>query len=124
MLSFFNTTGYRMTVSQAGYRVAICMSSDLIFGLFGSCYHWDRWSPDCFRGHLDRLSCNIRRDGNFFIITHVMYLVWVWKIFLAAGDWHGFFCMILFLLNAQNYRNVDLPYDMFFLNDHKLKYCK
>ena len=97
MMAFFNPTGYRMTVSPVGFPVAICMAPDLTFGMFGSRYHWDRRFLDCFRGHLDRLPRNMRRNGRFFInedllagadraFTQVMYLIWVWEIYLATGD--------------------------------------
>ncbi len=97
MMSFFNPTGYRMTVSPVGFPVAICMAPDLTFGMLGSRYHPDRRFLDCFRGHLDRLPRNMRRNGRFFInedllagadrvFTQVMYLIWIWEIYLATGD--------------------------------------
>ncbi len=97
MLSFFNPTGYRMTVSPVGFPVAICIAPDLTFGMLGSRYHWNRQFLDCFRGHLDRMPRNMRRNGKFFInedllagadrvFTQVMYLIWVWEIYLATGE--------------------------------------
>ncbi len=97
MLSFTNKTNYRMTVSPVGYPVAICMCPDLTFGMLGSRYLKNRAYLDTFRGHLDHLPREMRRNGKFFInedmlagadrvLSQVMYPLWIWEIYRATGD--------------------------------------
>lgn len=97
VLSSFNKTGYRMTVSPNGFPVAICMCPDLTFGLLGSRFVRNRDYLDTFRGHLDHLPRNMRRNGKFFInedqlagadrvFTQVMYPIWIWELYRATRD--------------------------------------
>lgn len=97
MLSFTNKTNHRMTVSPVGYPVAICMCPDLTFGMLGCRYIKNRAYLDTFRGHLDHLPREMRRNGKFFInedmlagadrvLSQVMYPLWIWEIYRAKGD--------------------------------------
>lgn len=97
MLSSTNKTGFRMTVSPNGFPVAICMCPDLTFGVLGSRFLRNRDYLDTFRGHLDYLPRNMRRNGRFFInedqlagadrvMSQVMYPLWVWELYRATGD--------------------------------------
>jgi hypothetical protein len=97
-LSSFYSTGYRMTVSPGGFPVALCISPDLTFGVFGSRYHPDDLYIKTFVGILDTMPRSMRRNGKFYInedmlliggdrvMNQVMYPIWVWELYLATGD--------------------------------------
>lgn len=97
ILSSTNKTGYRMTVSPNGFPVAICMCPDLTFGMLGARFLENKTYLNTFRGHLDHLPRNMRRNGKFFlnedmlsgadrVFTQVMYPIWIWELYLALGD--------------------------------------
>ncbi len=97
-LSTFYETGYRMTVSPGGFPIALCISPDLTFGVFGSRFVPDNVYVRTFVGILDMMPRSMRRNGKFYInedmliiggdrvMNQVMYPFWVWELYLATGD--------------------------------------
>lgn len=96
LLSQFNATGFRMTVSR-GFPIAMGIVPDLTFAMLGCRYLADRAYLDTLAGHADLLPRNMRRNGKFFInedlvagcdrvMSQVMYPLWIWELFRATGD--------------------------------------
>jgi len=63
-LSAFYATGYRMTVSPAGYPVSICICPDLTFGVLGSRFLRDGVYIETLRGMLDKMPAPCGATGS------------------------------------------------------------